>query len=218
METYYFTYNQQSEKEDMFYLTIGILTRDMTSRTYNMQTQAEMGVVNPPQALVNNLSPRHTSVFVHRDIPLLLMGHNPVTGLPTASHSDVVCALRPPSPRKETTALILAHSLEDADIQRVPDRSLNEILANINRDNLDPERIGTVVTVLASSEVELEKITLEHKHCVCSLGSKIRTRNASKEKVHIVLQAPIKKLFRPEAAMKRLTAIEKLEWTSKIRL
>ena len=169
----------------MFYLTIGILT-NMT-RTYNVQTQAEMGITNPPRVLANNIHVQYTSVFSTRDVCPYLKGHSNPTASPTmASYSDVV-ASRPPSLREETTALISAcrRSSEDAKSasQMEPDRSLNETLVSIVSTDINHEEINELtsseaqVFLLNESEGNQFEGTIEkHRHrVVLSLGSKERT-------------------------------------------
>jgi hypothetical protein len=205
----------------MFYLTIGILTRN-TTRTYNVQTQAETGVANPPRALAKSLPPpsRRTSDFIPRVVlPPRLMGHTPFTDTTSVSYHDVV-ASRPPSRREETTALILARSSEDADSRIVPNRSMNETLFIVSRDSHHEGRLTSSETkfLLPKDSEGDEWTTVNHRRRVRSPGSKERTRIASKEIVHNV-HAPIKakeQMLKPEAA-KRLTAFEKQEWTSQLR-
>jgi hypothetical protein len=118
------------------------------------------------------------------------LGLDPVTGPTMALLSDVV-ALRPLPFREETTALISALSPKDAESlsQIVPDRSKNEMLVIISQDNHWHEHM-----LLTSSEVKILRLresgdqwtTVNHRRRVRSLGSMERTRNASKESVHIV--------------------------------
>ena len=151
------------------------------------------------------------------------MGLNPVTGRTTALYSDVV-ASRPPSLREETTALISARSSEDADSQRAPDRSQNEISVVISMNSSHE-----IINGLTSSEARFllpnelegdERTTMNHRRRVRSLGSMERTRNSSKERVHNVqaLTEKSEQVFRPEAATKSLTVVNEQEWMSWLRL
>jgi hypothetical protein len=151
------------------------------------------------------------------------MGLNPVTGRTTALYSDVV-ASRPPSLREETTALISTRSSEDADSQRAPDRSQNEISVVISMNSSHE-----IINGLTSSEARFllpnelegdERTTMNHRRRVRSLGSMERTRNSSKERVHNVqaLTEKSEQVFRPEAATKSLTVVNEQERMSWLRL
>ena len=155
----------------MFYLTIGILTRNIAFRTYDAQTKAETGVANPPRALASSLPLRRTSVSLSRAVLSHMMGRNlnpVITAGPTVTlYSDVV-APRTPSHTKETMALISARSSKDADSQIVPMRSTNKTLFIVSRDS-NNGRIR-----LTSSEAGFllkdsgDDVTTENHRCVCS--------------------------------------------------
>ena len=218
----------------MFYLTIGILTRNMIYRTCDLQNRAEMGVANPPRAFAPHLLPCRSSVFSNRDVSHHLTGHNLFADPISALCSNVlVVASGHPSLWEETTALMSAYrcSSEDAEStsQFEPDRSnrsLNETLLFVSRDSNN----GTI-TRLTSNEAGFfledsgDDMTTVNHRCVRSprVGSKEGTRNASKELeiVHIVHAPTIKakeRVFEPETAVKSLSALEKQERTSWLRL
>ena len=78
------------KKKDMFYLTIGKLTKNMTTRTYKMQTRAETGVANSPGALASSFPPRRTSISLFGEVHPCLMGHYPVASPTTVLYRDSV--------------------------------------------------------------------------------------------------------------------------------
>ena len=128
--------------------------------------------------------------------------------------------------------MISARSSEDAESLIEPDHSLNEMLVIVSRD-INYEEINELtaseaqlarVFLLNCEESEgnlLEWTTVNRRRHAYGPGSKERTQNASKRRVHIV-HAPTKaqeQMFKPAAAITRksLTAIEKQGWSSRIR-
>ena len=220
----------------MFYLTIGILTRNIAFRTYDAQAKAETGVANPPRALASSLSPRRTSVPLSRAVPSYMMGRNsnPIVSGPTVPLYSNVVVPRTPSLQEETTALVSAHRCSSEDIESTsqfePDRSnrsSNETLfivssrdSNNGSNRLTSSKAGFLL------EYSGDDLAIVNHKCVHSprVGSKERTRNASKEIVHVVHAPTIKakerleRVFEPEAAVKSLSAIEKQEWMLWLRL
>jgi hypothetical protein len=177
---------------------------------------------------VSNLSPQRTSPFLPREVPPHPKGHNPFVGpTTTASYTNVV-ALRPPSLREKTTALILARRRSSETAQSTsqiePDRSLNEILVIVSIVDVNHEEIRKLtsnkerVSLLKESE-RSQWTTVKHRHRVRCLGSMERTRKASKEVVQNVRTPNRAKeqMFKPEAAAKSLTAFEKRERMSRLQ-
>ena len=179
METYNHPQSEEKKRKDMFYLTIGILTRNVT-RTYNVQTWAEMGIANPSRVLANNIHLRGTSALLLREVPPHLTSHSLSTSPTMALYRDIV-ALRPPSIRKETTALISAHSSEDAESLIEPNCSLNKMLVIISTD-INYEEINELISseaqvfLLNESEGnQLEWTMVKRKYHAYGPGSKERT-------------------------------------------
>ena len=220
----------------MFYLTIGILTRSITFRTYyDSQTTigAETGVANPPRALAHSLPLRRTSVPLSRAVLSDMMGRNlnpVITGPTVALYSNVVVP-RTPSLQEETTALVSAHRCSSEDIESTsqfePDRSnrsSNETLFIVSsRDSNNDSNRLTSSEAGFLLEYSGDDLAIVNHKCVHSprVGSKERTRNASKEIVHVVHAPTIKAkehVFEPEAAVKSLSAFEKQDRMLWLRL
>ena len=120
----------------MFHSQYTILTSMTTRSYYNLQNQVNAGPANQPIVRPEDIvHPGSAPIVDSRGLPFALV-NSPIPGPTVALYSDIVVS-RPPSPREETEARLLAISPEDVQDEQVETGHLDDrSLAYITTDRI----------------------------------------------------------------------------------